>query len=281
MASKATRRSRAASFALLVTLAAASSTQLGCATTEAVSPNALRYAEDARKAYEKGLASFLDRDWDDARALFLEVKRKYAYSRYAQLAELRLADIDFEQEKYSAAITSYRAFAHDHRTSDSVPYARFRICKALYSQISDTILLPPQEERDQAATVDAYRELNSFLYDYPESKWRKDAHFMLVMVTGRLVRHELYVARYYIKRDNFDAAMRRILYALKNFEGSGLEPEALVLLAETYVKLKKPLEARAAIARVLDLYPGSPFTEPAKRFLDELDGKAPPPEARP
>ena len=57
----------------------------------------LTYTEDATAAYNEALAAFKARNWEDARALFLEVKKLFAYSRYARLAELRLADIDFEQ----------------------------------------------------------------------------------------------------------------------------------------------------------------------------------------
>jgi outer membrane protein assembly factor BamD len=248
---------------------------VACNNPEPQPPSALRYSEDARKSYEKALESFLDRDWEEARNQLQEVRRKYAYSQYARLAEQRLADIDYEQEKFSAAIIGYRAYVTDHPADDGVPYARFRICKALYAQISDTLLLPSQEERDQAAIVDAYRELNAFLGDYPQSKWTRDAQFMLVTVTGRLVRHELYVARFYLKRDNFEAAAKRIQYALGRFDGSGLEPEALVLLAETYMKMKKPAEAKAELRRVLDFYPASPFVVPARAFLRTLGEEVP------
>lgn len=247
-----------------------------CDPPEPQAPGALRYAEDARKAYEKALEAFLDRDWEEARPQLLEVRRKYAYSQYARLAEQRLADIDYEQEKFAAAITSYRAYVTDHPSDEGVPYARFRITKALYAQISDTILLPSQEERDQAAILDAYRELSAFLAEYPSSKWTPEAQFMLVTVTGRLVRHELYVARYYLKRDNFDAAAARIKYALDHYDGSGLEAEALVLLAETYMKMKHADDAKKELRRVLEFYPASPFVVPARAFLVAL-GEAPPP----
>jgi outer membrane protein assembly factor BamD len=256
----------------LVALGALPAASGGCASTEPVPTNPLRYAEDARKAYRKALEAFFDRDWLDARSLFQEVKRKYPNSRYARLAELRLADIDFEEEKLPSAVTSFRAFAHDHRTDEGVPYARYQVCRALYNQISDTLLLPAQEERDQATAVDAYRELRSFLDDFPASKWTRQAQFMLVHATGRLVRHELYVARYYLGQGNFEPAAARIQYSLRHFQGSGLEPEAMVLLAETYLKMKKPDQAREVLGELLASYPSSPFSEPAKNFLARMDG---------
>jgi outer membrane protein assembly factor BamD len=242
-----------------------------CGGSAAESGGALHYSEDARKAYDSAMASFARHDWEEAKALFKEVKKKYGYSRYARLAELRMADCDFESDKLGESVQGYRSFVHDHRTDAEVPYARYRIAKALYDQVSDSVMLPPQEERDQAAAVDAYKELKTFVHEYPSSKYLVETSYMLEVVTGRLVRHELYVARYYLKRDSFEPAVARIRYALRMYDGSGLEPEAMVLLGETYLKMHEPAQARAVFGEVLGKYPASAFRKTAENFLLEMD----------
>jgi len=101
---------------------------------------------------------------------------------------------------------------------------------------------------------------------------------------GRLVRHELYVARFYINRDNFEAAVLRVQYAMRNFAGgpslkgptpaetidSGLEAEALLLLGEVYLKQKKYPEAREQFAAILRDYPKSPLVVQANNYLDYM-----------
>ena len=240
----------------------------------------LTYTEDAQSAYNEAMESFRAKEWEDARALFGEVRRLFAYSRYARLAELRLADIEFEQEKYPEATTAYRGFIQSHRTDRDVEYAKYRICKSLFRDIDDTIVLPPAEERDQATTLEAYRELRSFLRNYPKSRYREDANYMFEVVLQRLVRHELYVARYYLRADSFDATIARIDYALKTYPLSGLDAEALVLKGETLLKMKKRDEARELFQRVIDEH-GGPFGVVAKNFLDELGGPLPRPIQRP
>jgi outer membrane protein assembly factor BamD len=94
---------------------------------------------------------------------------------------------------------------------------------------------------------------------------------MLSWVRGMLARYELYVARYYLNRDNFDAAVARAQYALTTYEDTGLEPEALVLLGETYMKQGEKEKARGTFESLLQRYPSSAFTVPAKRFLAQLD----------
>jgi outer membrane protein assembly factor BamD len=90
---------------------------------------------------------------------------------------------------------------------------------------------------------------------------------MKAVVMGLLARHELYVARFYLAESNFKAALARCEYALKTFEKSGLEAEALVLLGEVRMKEKERAKAREAFEKVLTDYPASPFVLPARRFL--------------
>src|SRR5580700_9202886 len=77
---------------------------------------ALGYTEDAKRAYDAAMEEYTAHDWIQAQTLMREVKRKYSYSKYARMAELRIADADFEQEKYSEAIHEYKDFIHAHRS---------------------------------------------------------------------------------------------------------------------------------------------------------------------
>ncbi len=252
---------------------------LGC---EGVEPKtALGYTADAKRAYEAAMEEFTAHNWIDATTKMREVKRKYSYSKYARLAELRIADCDFMQEKYADAIREYRQFVHDHRSdAEEVSYARSKIAEAEYAQISDSIILAASEERDQAVVYDAYKELRGYLHDYPEAKESKHMRDLLADVTARLVRHELYVARFYLQRDNYDAAVMRILYALRNFapgleakgvvageQTSGLEPEALLLLGETYLKMHKWPLARVQFETIVSRFQDSGLILAARNFL--------------
>lgn len=248
---------------------AAISAASGCASTGSGGAKTLTYTEDARKAYEEAMHSFNAKDWESARPLFQEVKKKFPQSRYARLADLRIADIDFAQEKYTDAISAYRSFVTTYRTDREVEYARYKLAKALYFDISDSFLQPPAEERDQSTTLDAHRELRAFLRAFPRSRYRKDIDYMLEMVLGRLVRHELYVARYYRKKENYDATLHRIDYVLKTYPNSGLDPEALVLKGETLMMMNRRQEAQLVFEVVVKDW-GGPFAVDAKAFLEEL-----------
>ncbi len=241
---------------------------LGCGGRQPGANTPQKYQENARRAYAAALVEFEDRDWQEATSMFDSLKREYTYSRFARLAELRLADIAYEQAKFPEAVTAYRTFSHDHPNDAEVPYARFRVCKSLFEQVGDTILLPPQEERELAPAIDAFGALKSFLTDYPRNEHSPELTYLLAVITGTLARHELYVARFYLTQDNFEASVARCRYMLESYSGSGLDAEAWVLLGETYLKLKRVEQAREAFQQVLTLYPDSAFTRPAKNFLE-------------
>jgi outer membrane protein assembly factor BamD len=217
---------------------------LGCVETLARAETNAEYRQNAKLAYDEALVAYLDRDWLGAEEQMSAVMRDYARTRYARLAELRLADIAFHQAKYPEAIGAYRTFAHDHPNDPEVPYARFRIARSQFLESDESFFSPPLEERDLAHAHDAYAGIRAFI--------------------------ELYVARFYLTRDQFEAAVARAQYALRNYPGSDLEPEAIVLLGETYLKMHKPELARASFQHVLRQYPSSAFTVPARQFLDHM-----------
>jgi len=248
---------------------------------------ALSYTADAKKAYEAAMVEFNSHNWIEAQTLLREVKRKYSYSKYARLAELRIADSDFEQDKFSDAIREYRQFVHDHRSdADEVTYARSKIADAQYAQIGESLFLAAGEERDQATILDTYKELRGFVHDYPHAKETARMRRLLAEVTSRLIKHELYVARFYLNKNNFEAAITRIQYALRNFarppsnlpnsaaeDDLGLEPEALLLMGETYLKMEKWGDARDTFVSIMKRYPGSSTVVPAKNYLDFMQSK--------
>jgi outer membrane protein assembly factor BamD len=271
---------RASTLALSLFSALSLGTLAGCEKNEP--KTALSYTADAKKAYDEAMVEFESHNWIESQTLFREVKRKYSYSKFARLAELRIADADFEQEKFAEAIRGYRQFVHDHRSDvDEVSYARSRIAEAQYSQISESFLLPSADERDQAVIIDAFKELKSYVHDYPNAKESQKIRELLADVTARLMRHELYVARFYLRLDNFPAAVLRVQYAMRTFAGGpntreaqpgevidgGLEAEALLLLGEVYLKMHKFNDARESFNVLLHDYPRSPLVLQANNYL--------------
>lgn len=250
--------------ALLGTAAAVA----GCGGTQ---QPALSYGESARRDYERAQAAFEDDDCLTATPLFQNVRREYPYSRYAALSELRIADCELRQQHYTEAIRGYRAFIRQRPTHAEVDTANFSIARAYFQQIpQDFFLSPPPEERDQAATRSALRVVRRFLLDFPESDHVAEARRIERQVLALLARHELYVADYYLKRDRPEATISRVQTLLSEYEGSGVEPEALMLMGRTYLHMRREREARLAFGEIVDRFPRTGFRVQACEYLRTL-----------
>jgi outer membrane protein assembly factor BamD len=255
-----------------VTLVAAllATAPTGCATSDDAG-KPVTYSLTAKQNYEKGMAELKDEEYAEAQKYFQFVKQKYPFSKYAVLAELALADSQFNRGNYTEAIDSYKTFARLHPTHDKVEdgYVAFKIGHSYFKDMPDDIfLLPPSYEKDQSAVMDALRELGDFSRKFPDSKYLKQADELRRQVLQRLVDHEVYVARFYLRGDHPNAAALRLEGALRRYPGSGREPELLTALGETYLKMGDPLRAKETFQRVVTEYAAAVDARRAALYLE-------------
>ncbi|MCA9530663.1 MAG: outer membrane protein assembly factor BamD [Myxococcales bacterium] len=242
----------------------------GCAGSKLESAKVakLSYGESAQAAYERALYEFRKDHCPKAEPGFRAVRREFPYSRFAALAELRLADCKFKAKSYAEAIQAYREFVRFRPSHSQVPYARFRIAESYYQQIpSDFFLAPPAYERDQQPTRDALQHLQRFIADYPDDPRVPEANEMVMKAMRMLARHELYVAHFYARRDDHEAVIRRAKTVINAYAGTGLEPEAMALLAHAYDKTGQHAEAREVRETLVARFPTSEEAKAARRRL--------------
>lgn len=231
------------------------------------------YSVSAQKNYEKGLKELENKEWLTAAKYFGFIKTRFPYSKYAVLAELRLADAEFGAESYIEAIDAYRLFIKFHPTHEMVAngYAQFKIGEGYARQLSgDFWLFPPGAEKDQSSTEDAGNELKSFLDKYPDSPYRDKAKEILVRVGKRLADHEWYVARYYWDRGKPMGTVIRLRRLLERYRGVGYDEEAMWLLGRAYVAVAMPDRARGVWSELVEKYPRSVHAGDARNALGNV-----------
>lgn len=231
------------------------------------------YSVSAEENYKKGRAELEEEDWIAAAKYFAFIKARFPYSKYAVLAELSLADAEFGAERYLQAIDGYKVFIKFHPTHDMVVngYCAFRIGESYYRMLPDDFwLLPPAHEKDQSATMDAHRELSTFLEKYPKSPYVEKARKRLTVIDRRLAEHEMYVARFYWERDQPMGTVLRLRRLLEKHQGAGYDAEAMLLLGRAYVEVKMPDRARETWQRLIQEHPKSSEAEDAREELAEL-----------
>lgn len=239
-----------------------------CATAD---EKPVSYSMTAKQNYDKGVAELKDQNFQEATRYFSFVKQKFPFSKYAVLAELALADAQFERGNYQEAIDAYKTFLRLHPTHERVDdgYVAFKIGECYVREMPDDFfLLPPAYEKDQSAVRDALRELNDFLDKYPESPHVAKGKEYRREVLRRLIEHEVYVARFYLDQKQPKAAVLRLEGALRRYPDSGREAELLLALGETELQMGNARRAKQTFQRVVKDFGSAHEVRRAQLFLE-------------
>jgi outer membrane protein assembly factor BamD len=133
----------------------------------------------------------------------------------------------------------------------------------------DFFVLPPSYERDLSETESAYRALRLFLNEYGDSPFAAEANGLLVRTRERLAAYELYVAEFYLNRENPRGAAQRADYLVREYPDSVQVPPALFLYARAMLELGDTPEAIATLERLVSTYADHPLTAQATEWLSE------------
>ena len=250
-----------------------------CATSD--EGKGVTYSPNAKGNYDKGVTELKGENYQEASRYFSFVRQKFPFSKYAVLAELALADTQYERGNYQEAIDAYKNFVRLHPTHEKVEegYVSFRICQCYVKEMPDDFfLVPPSYEKDQTAVHDALRELQDFVDKYPDSNFIKEAQQDRREVLRRLIEHEVYVARFYLDRDAPQAAILRLEGALRRYPDSGREAELLLALGETQLQMGQAEKAKENFQKIVAAYNSTHQARRAELFLDFIKrryGEAP------
>ena len=236
------------------------------------------YFPTADENMAKGNAAMDGKNYNEASSYFEYVKTKYPYNELAKTAELRLADADFERERYIEARDRYQNFVRLHPTHPKVDYAAFRAALTHYKEIpSDFFLLPPASEKDQVEVRNALTAMTDFQRTYPSSELQAEAKKVSDEVKMRLAEHELYVADFYShpNRQHWNAVVTRLKAVETHYSGIGLDERVAFELYEAHLKLKQPWEARADLERYAAKFPDTTGAKRALTLAANLPKEAP------
>lgn len=228
------------------------------------------YQALAQDAYNDAMSDFRDGNYLEASSKFNLIRTRYSYSRFAALSELRLADVYYAQDSFPSAIEQYRGFIKLHPGHEQVVYAAYRTAMSFFGQMPDSwFFMPPTHEKDLSRARDAEREFRFFLAKYSKSDFAPEAKRKLAEVRRRLADHELFVAEFYLKRDNPRAAAMRLTYLLDNYSGLGLDARALFLLGRSYILLKDVDKAKTALEDLIEFHGRTTWADRARGYMAE------------
>jgi outer membrane protein assembly factor BamD len=174
----------------------------------------------AKELAEAGMSDFEKGNYTDAVKNFERLRDWYPFNQLAILAELKIADANYNLKNYDEAISAYGDFENLHPKNEAVPYCVYKIGMSYYSQV-DTV------DRDQSMARKALETFDRLIKTYPDDEYSEKAGVYRKKCLKSLAGHELYVAKFYLKDDQYKAALRRFEGIIKNYPDVGIHTEAL------------------------------------------------------
>ena len=219
---------------------------------------------DAETIYQMGEAELERGRPDNAANMFLNLERLHPYSEWARRA-LIMAAYSFHQDRdYENSRATAQRFLDFYPADEDAAYAQYLLALSYYDQID-------QVGRDQGLTYRALQELRLVIERYPDSEYAASAILKFDLAFDHLAGKEMEIGRYYLRRENYTAAINRFRVVVENFQTTSHTPEALMRLVEAYLALGLPAEAQTAAAILGHNFQGSPFYDDAYRLLNDMD----------
>ena len=189
------------------------------------------------EAYKEGVKELKRGDVLLAAKKFNEAEILYPQSNVAPRAALMAAYSYYSQSYYGDSIAELDRFLRVYPNHKDIVYAEYLLALCYYEQIVD-------EKKDLETIENSKKIFLNIIKKYPNSDFAIDSEFKLDLINDILAAKEMYVARYYVERKKWIAAINRFKEVIDNYETTIYVEEALHRLVEIYYILGLENEAQ-------------------------------------
>jgi outer membrane protein assembly factor BamD len=241
----------ALSVALALTLA-------GCASKDKDDQSSVE------KLYADAMEDANSGNYDRAIKSLAGIEGKGAGSILSQQAQLELGYLYWKTGDKAQAISTLDRFIKLHPSSPALDYALY--LRGLVNFSDDLGFLgslsgQTLSERDQEASRESFASFKQLVEQFPNSRYAPDAKVRMDFTVNALAEYQIHVARYYLRREAYVAAVSRAQQCITEFPQTASTPEALSIMVHAYDKLGLT-QLRDDAARVLKTnFPNSHFVE--------------------
>ena len=175
------------------------------------------------KALEEGDALFAAKKFNEAEILFPQ-------SEWAPKSLLMAAYSYYTQDYYFDAIYELERFIKIYPKDKRLTYAYYLLAMCYYEQIVD-------EKKDLYPLIKSQDQFKFIIENYPDTDFALDAKFKLDLIKEVLASKEIYLGRYYIKKEKWIAAINRFKYVVDYYDTTIYVDEAIHRLVEIHYRL--------------------------------------------
>ena len=179
------------------------------------------------KAYNEGVEALNSGDPTYASKKFNEAEMLFPQSEWAPKASLMSAYAYWSEEYYSNSIGELERFIKLYSNNKNLDYAYYLLAICYYESIED-------EKKDLNYLLDSKKNFQIVVDKFPNTDFSLDAKYKLELINDLMAAKELYVARHYMKKQKWIAAINRLKNILNNYETTIYIEEVLHRLVEVH-----------------------------------------------
>jgi outer membrane protein assembly factor BamD len=198
--------------------------------------------------------------YGDAARAYEQVDINHPYSQEARRAILMAAYAYYKAAKYDEAIGAADRYLTLHPGTQESDLAQDIIAMSYYDRVLDP-------KRDQTNARKALVAYDTLLQRYPESRYAAEAQNRARILRDLLAANQMVVGRYYLRHNNFLAAINRFRSVVTDYQTTEQVEEALMRLTEAYMALGIINEAQTAAAVLGHNFPDSKWYKHAYALL--------------
>ncbi len=222
----------------------------------------------AEQLYADAKSEMASGNYQRARELLARLEARYPFGRYAQQAQLETAYAFYKEGDSVQAIAAADRFLKLNPNHPFADYGYYLKGLATFTDdlglLGKTLGMDPTT-RDPKAMRDAFEVYRELVSRFPDSIYAADAIARMNYLVTAMAQSEVNIARFYLDRGAFVAAVQRAQGTLRDFSGTPAAEEALAILVRAYDGLDMP-QLRDDSRRVLEAnFPGSRYLTTARR----------------
>ena len=206
--------------------------------------------------------AYLKKDFARAAEIYLKVDEYFPYSDDSRTALVRAIEAYHAAARFLDLRSTSRKFIRLYPEDEKAPFAKYMVAMSYFEQIIDV-------ERDQGATRDSMKEFSDLITNYPKSEYTALAKKNIEVAKNQLAGQEMAVGRYYLKRNNPLAALKRFQTVRNQHSDTPFHPESLYRIVESYLVMGIDSQANNAYDILKRKFPNGKWTLLAKTKLDE------------
>ena len=189
------------------------------------------------EAYNEGVLALEQGDVLFATKKFNEAELLYPQSDWAPKASLMAAYAYWSQNYYSNSVNELKRFIKLYPKNKNLNYAYYLLAMNYYDSIID-------EKKDLKPLTEAKKYFNYIIKEYPDTDYALDGKYKLELIDDMLAAKEMYIARHYISKEKWIAAINRLKFVVSNYDKTIYIEEALHRLVEVYYTIGLEDEAK-------------------------------------